>query len=208
MLFREDLEAIVKLFEGFGAGPNSLVFIEDDETQYPSLDELKVHKGKRVVALRIINPTVGIKLQLRKWSPAEPNGTPVLSTTKITDEADLAFYRMKEFLESKRHPAEYWLGKVLPVVSLIILAWSIFPIYSHRNDPPPIRPALFGLLALCALSVAGLIIRASLKTSFGFLVSLEPRHASFLRRNRDSVILSLTFFALGIVSAVIFQYLK
>jgi hypothetical protein len=108
MLFREDLEEILKLFRS--VLPDSPISIEDDETQYPSFDEVSVQKGPDVVNLRIINAVVGIKLQLRRYPTATSATT--LATTKTNDAADLTFYRAKEFLEVRRRPSQYWFGCV------------------------------------------------------------------------------------------------
>lgn len=73
MLFREDLEEIVRIFRV--AAPDSTVSIEDDETQYPSFAEVLVQKGPMVLSLRLINPSVGIKLQLQRSPTAAKTTT-------------------------------------------------------------------------------------------------------------------------------------
>jgi len=136
MLFREDLEEILQILRT--AAPDSPISIEDEETQYPSLDEVLVQKGPDVVNLRIINAVVGIKLQLRRYPTA--TGTTTLATTKISDEADLTFYRAKEFLEVRRRPSQYWFGTVLPVLCILVASLFTFILYLHRGDAPPLRP--------------------------------------------------------------------
>lgn len=206
MLFREGLEEIVKIFRT--SAPDSLVSIEDEETQYPSFDEVLVQKGPAVVNLRIINAAVGIKLQLRRYPTA--TSTTTLATTKISDEADLAFYRAKEFLESRRRPSQYWLGTVLPVLCMSVIPLLSFLLYPHLWDALPMRPGVFLSTVMFALAVAGLVVGPLAKYSSSYLVTLkrEREDAPFFKRNKDRFLMSLLFFVLGIVATLILQYFK
>jgi hypothetical protein len=206
MLFREDLEEILKIFRS--VVPDSPISIEDEETQYPSFDEVYVQKGPHIVNLRIINGVVGIKLQLRH--PPTATSTTTLATTKISDEADLTFYRAKEFLEVRRRPSQYWLGTVLPALCISIAPLFGFLVYLHRADTPPIRPWVVLSNLICALAIAGLFVGPMFKYSSTYLVTLkrEREDASFFKRNRDRFLVSLLFFGLGILVTLIVQYFK
>src|ERR1035437_7739120 len=149
MLFREDLEDILKIFRA--VAPDSQISIEDEETHYSSFEEVLVQKGPNVINLRIINATVGIKLQLQRYPTA--TSTTTLATTKISDEADLTFYRAKEFLEVKRRPSQYWLGTVLPALCISIIPLLSFLVYLHRGDATPVRPLVFLSIFILVLAV-------------------------------------------------------
>jgi hypothetical protein len=206
MLFREDLEEILKIFRS--VAPNSPISIEDEETDYPSFEEVLVQKGPNVVSLRIINPAVGIKLQLRRFPTA--TSTTTLATTKISDEADLTFYRAKEFLEVRRRPSQYLLGTVLPAVCISIIPLLIFLMYLHRGDAPPFRPGVFLEIVILGFAIAGLFLGPLSKYSTSYLVTLkrEREDASFFKRNKDRFLMSLLFFVLGIAATLILQYFK
>jgi len=207
MLHREDLDQLVRIFKE--TRPDSSVSLEDDEAKYPSFDELRAQKGADVKHLRIINSEVGIRLQL----PANPTSgslaKPLLATMDVTDEADLTFYRAQEFLESKMRPSQYWIGTVLPVASLLIMALSATTLYHHRNDPI-MHGWLFALSFVNALAFASLIAKSAFKASTSYLVTLKRQHEdnSFFKRNKDSLIVGTIFFFLGIGATLLVQYLK
>lgn len=206
MLFREDLEEILKIFRT--VAPDSPISIEDEEAQYPSFDEVLVQKGPHVINLRIISTVVGIKLQLRRYPTA--TSTTTLATTKISDEADLTFYRAKEFLEVRRRPSQYWFGTALPALCISVVPLFSFILYLHRGDTPPVRPWGFVITVVLALAIVGLFVGPMFKYSTAYLVTLkrEKEDASFFRRNRDRFLMSLLFFGLGIVVTLIVQYFK
>lgn len=206
MLFREDLEEILRIFRS--VAPDSPISIEDEEAQYPSFDEVFAQKGPNVVNLRIINASVGVKLQLRRYPTA--TSTTTLATTKISDDADLTFYRAKEFLEVRRRPSQYWLGTVLPALCISIIPLFSFLFYLHRGDTPPVRLWGFVITFALALATVGLFVGPMFKYSSSYLVTLkrEREAASFFKRNKDRFLMSLLFFGLGIVVTLIVQYFK
>jgi hypothetical protein len=206
MLFREDLEEILRILRTTAA--DSPISIEDEETQYSSLEEVLVHKGPNVVSLRIINPAVGIKLQLRRYQTT--TSTTTLATTKISDEAELTFYRAKEFLEVRRRPSQKWLGTVLPFISISIIPFLGFVMYLHRADTAPYRPSVVLSIVLFACAIIGLFLSPLFKLDSAYLVTLkrEREDASFFKRNKDRFLMSLMFFALGIAVTLILQFFK
>jgi hypothetical protein len=211
MLFREDLEEILTIFRTLA--PDSHILIEDEETHYPSFEELLVQKGPNVINLRIINADVGVKLHLRRYPTATIRTT--LATTKVSDEADLTFYRAKEFLEVRRRPSQYWLGTILPAVCIAIIPLLGFILYLHRGDTQPVRLSDSLLLFVFAFALAGLSIGFPvIKYSTAYLVTLkwEREDASFFKRNKDtilvSILVSILFFVLGIAATLILQHFK
>lgn len=204
-LFREDIDEIMSLLRQ--PGVESDILIEDDKQQYPSFEEMRVQRGYNVPYLRITNRTVGIRVELSSRTGILV-GLPTLSTLNVTDEADLAFYRIKEFLETKLRPAHYWAGKLMPIfLPVVFVASGMFFIrhYNDRTVPPVVGiPVTFAL----ALSAIGLIMQGVFRTGIAYRVTFKrsDEDVSFIRRNRDALILSLIFFVLGIITTVAFQY--
>jgi hypothetical protein len=206
MLFREDLEEILKIFRTTAA--DSPISIEDEENQYPSLEEVLVHKGPNVVSLRIINAAVGIKLQLRRYPTA--TSTTTLATTKISEEAELTFYRAKEFLEVRRRPSQKWFGTILPAICISIIPLLSYVTYLHRAETPPVRPWVPLSIIVLVLAIFGLFLGPIFKYSTSYLVTLkrERDDASFFKRNKDRFLMSLLFFVIGIAVTLILKFLK
>jgi hypothetical protein len=206
-LFREDLDELICLRQR--GNSESDILIEDDKQSYPSFEEMRVQRGFNVPYLRITNRTVGIRVELSSRTGLLV-GLPTLSTLNVTDEADLAFYRTKEFLESKLRPAHYWSGKLMPIVlPMVFVASGIFFV-RHLKDPTP--PPIVALLATVALafSTVGLALQGLFRAMVAYRVTFKrsDEDVSFLRRNRDALILSIIFFVLGIVVTLAFQYFR
>jgi hypothetical protein len=206
-LFREDLEQLMSLLREPRA--DSDISIEDDKQQYPSLEEMRVQRGYDVHYLRIINHTVGVRVELSSQTGFIV-GLPTLSTLNVTDEADLLFYRLKEFLESKFRPSHYWSGKLIPIVLPMMLVGSGTFFIRHYGDP--MVPTIVGTLITLALvlSLVGLTLHGPLRAPIAYRVTFKriDQDVSFVRRNKDAFILSSIFFVLGIVVTLVFQYFK
>jgi hypothetical protein len=205
-LFREDLEELMSLLRE--ARANSDISIEDDKQQYPSLEEMRVQRGYDVRYLRITNQTVGVRVELSSRTGLIV-GLPTLSTLNVTDEADLAFYRMKEFLESKLRPSHYWLGKLIPIFLPMVLVGSGAYFIRHYRDP--VQPIVGVLVTFAlALSITGLTLQGLLRATIAYRVTFKRtgQDVSFVRRNKDAFILSSIFFVLGILVTLAFQYLR
>jgi hypothetical protein len=207
MLYREDLDEIIGIFKT--SNPNSIVSIEDDQTPYPSLDEMRVHNGDRVANLRLVNEEVGIKLQLREPAGQARPLIPTLATTKVSDEADLVFYRCKEFLESKKRISHYWATTIIPVSCIIILVVLLPILFAHRHDELPMNVSLFVVMVTAVLATANLFLTSAWKISTSYFVNLKRRHErqSFLSRNRDGLIVNFIFLVVGVLLTLFFQYL-
>jgi hypothetical protein len=206
-LFREDLDELMSLLRE--ARADSEISIEDDKQQYPSFEEMRVQRGYNVPYLRITNHSVGIRVELSSRTGLII-GLPTLSTLNVTDEADLAFYRIKEFLESKLRPSHYWSGKLLPIfLPMVLIASGTFFIRHYRDPAPSPIVALLVTLAL-ALSIVGLTLQGAFRMTIAYRVTFKRMNddVSFVRRNRDALILSSIFFVLGILTALVFQYFK
>jgi hypothetical protein len=188
-------------------GAESDILIEDDKQQYPSFEEMRVQRGYNVPYLRITNRTVGIRVELSSRTGMLV-GLPTLSTLNVTDEADLAFYRIKEFLESKLRPAHYWAGKLMPIFLPVVFVASGTFFIRHYRDPAP-QPILAVLVTFAlAVSTVGLAMQGLFRATIAYRVTFKrsDEDVSFIRRNRDALILSLIFFVLGIITTVAFQY--
>jgi hypothetical protein len=206
-LFREDLDDLMSLLRE--ARADSDILIEDDKQQYPSFEEMRVQRGYNVPYLRITNRTVGIRVELSNRTGMLV-GLPTLSTLNVTDEADLAFYRIKEFLEAHFRPSHYWSGKLIPIMLPMMLVGSGTFFIRHYNDATV--PPIVGTLITFALviSIVGLALQNAVRVPISYRVTFKrsDEDVSFLRRNKDALILSLIFFVLGIAVTLVFQYLK
>jgi hypothetical protein len=128
----------------------------------------------------------------------------------VTDEADLAFYRIKEFLEAKVRPSHYWSGKLIPIVLPMVLVASGTFVIHHLRDVGPQPPTSVLVIFAFAISVIGLATQRLFRATIAYRVTFKriDQDVSFVRRNKDALILSAIFFVLGIVVTLAFQYLK
>jgi hypothetical protein len=170
---------------------------------------MRIQRGYDVYYLRITNRTVGIRIELSNRTGLTV-GLPTLSTLNVTDEADLAFYRIKEFLESKPRPSHYWLGKLIPIVLPMVLVASGTFFIRHYGDPPPLPTANVLIMVALVLSAVGLTLQGPLRTTIAYRVTLErtDQDVSFVRRKKEAFVISSIFFVLGILVTLAFQYLK
>jgi hypothetical protein len=206
-LFREDLEELLSFLRA--AREDSEISIEDDKQQYPSFEEMRVQRGYNVPYLRLTNHTVGIRIELSSRTGLI-HGLPTLCTLDVTDEADLVFYQIKEFLESKLRPSHYWSGKVIPILlPMVLVASGTFFMRHYRDTAVPAIVGIPVTFAL-ALSTVGLALHGAFRTTIAYRVTFKGMNddLSFVRRNRDALILSSIFFLLGILTTLIFQYFK
>jgi hypothetical protein len=60
------------------------------------------------------------------------------------------------------------------------------------------------------ISIIGLALQGAIRAPIAYRVTFKrsDEDVSFVRRNRDSLILSLIFFILGIITTVAFQYFR
>jgi hypothetical protein len=195
MLFREDLEEVVNIFRA--SNEESVVVLADGDRPYASFDEMQKISGAQVAHLVLINHEVGIKLELQKGSQGL-----VLTTVKASDEADLAFHRTKDFLQSRKRKAHFWLGYVLPWVCLAISLISFYPLYLRRTEVIHGILWVYGLVCLSAFTV--LMCSNTIFEGSRSFVTLKRRHEwpPFVKRNRDGLILMFIGSVIGAILGV------
>src|SRR5689334_861235 len=111
-LLREDLERVVDLLRS--TKPESVVVLSDAARTYSSFDEMRRLNGNEVSYLVLNNEEVGIKLEIQKAANSR-----VISTVKQTDDAELTFYRVRDFLLPKLNAIpRYW----MQVVGMLCMA--------------------------------------------------------------------------------------
>jgi hypothetical protein len=200
-LFREDLDEIIKIFRQ--TNPESSVSLEDGERTYESFEEMRTLNGDETSHLILQNQVVGIKLDMQKRN----NGL-VLTSSKPTDEAELSFYRTRDYLRPKTRPGfTFW--QLLPIYSILAGIMGAGWIYDNRNKSvftATIFPALmFVIIAIVIVTFGNKII--AIKSMF---VTLKRRHEypGFLRRNRDSLAIMVIGTAIGVAATLLIQHLS
>jgi len=179
-MYREDLDQFVGFFQNSCAS----VTISDIKNRYDSLDEMQLHSGSKIKDLDIRgdNPTVHFLLNQKEVVQGTPAPAILneLRTEEITDEADLLFLKIKEFLQERQRPRVRVSLVVLAVLSCIGLFASQLYYLSH---PPPSQKASFGVLIclpLMMVSIWG-------ATTIDNRITLEKRanSPSFWVRNQE-----------------------
>src|ERR1035437_1139198 len=102
-MYREDLDQFVGFFQSSCAN----VTISDSKNRYDSLDEMQLHSGSKIKDLDIRGDTPAVHFQLNQNEVVRGTPTPAINelrTEEITDEADLLFLKIKEFLQERQRP--------------------------------------------------------------------------------------------------------
>jgi hypothetical protein len=125
-MYREDLDQLVELFNA----SCRQVIISDNDHRYDSLAEMKQHIGSKITNLDIQgeNPRVHFLLNQREYMAAGP-GTPSvpsifneLRTEEISEAAESAFLRIRDFLSPYKRPSGMpfiFIGFVFAVLAVL-----------------------------------------------------------------------------------------
>jgi len=193
MLFREDLEELLRIFNPTGAA--DAITILDDECEYSSLEEVGQEKGDRLDHLIIRSRKPGIMLELRR-KPKLLN----LFTLETTDEADAAYFRANEFLQPKRRPLNSYVTfglRLLLIIAIFLelMLWTARPTFLSMH----FLVLSIAILLLCTMSLP-LLDQATF-----YLVSLARKHQSpsFWTRKRDDLIMLFLGTLLGIGATIL-----
>jgi predicted membrane protein len=201
LLFREDLQELVGLFKSSEANWN--VLISDGQRPYGSFDEMRSEKGDEVRLLTLANDDIGIKFEVSKWPRLMR-----LSTLNATSEAELAFYNIKEFLETKTRPLYIWITRYLvwPVWTILILLLSFGS--QHQGEPVHGFWGWSGLI-LFLMTVCYMIFLGVASETISYSVTIKRHHEvqPFLQRKKDDLILMFIGALIGIAATVIIQKL-
>ncbi len=183
MLFREDLEELLKLFNP--TGTEGAIRISDSEAEYDSLDEMESHKGERIYHIKISSRKPAIVINLRA-RPKDLN----LYTLESTDEADIAFFKTNEFLQPKRRPLNTYMSRVF----LLLLLLTYFLV--GRLPWLTIAAEKYHWLWLIysALGLFSGVFVFQLEKRTALFVSLGKRHESlsFFERKKDDLLMYVT----------------
>jgi hypothetical protein len=178
-MYREDLDELIAFF----VTNCQNVTISDNKNRYESLQEMKSVNGSTVTHLDIRGEKPGVHFLLNQKEPVQGSSPPAVSvfnelrTEEITEEADVLFLKIKEFLEPLQRPSVRW-----PFLLIAVFAFMGFFISAIRHLFVPMSPPFFPLM----FAVGTLIcIIPALKVDN--LITLDKRAdcPSFWSRNKE-----------------------
>jgi hypothetical protein len=175
-MYREDLDQFV----GFFQSSCGSVTISDSKNRYNSLDEMQSHSGSKIKDLDIRGDNPAVHFLLNQKEVVQGTPAPAilneLRTEEITDEADLLFLKIKEFLQERQRPQVRAPLLVVAVLSFI----GFFAGVLHHSLS---QKAYFGALICLPLMVVSL----AGATAIDNRITLEKRanSPSFWVRNRE-----------------------
>ena len=192
-MYREDLDEFVGLFRD----SCTAVTISDSRNRYESLDEMQLHSGATVKALDIRGEVPAVHFLLNQKGTIEGSSTPAifneLRTEEITNEADVLFLKIKEFLEERQRPQV----RVPFLVVAVLFFMGFFATLLHQ--PLSQKAFTFGLLICLPLMVVSFVGAIAIDNR----ITLEKRanSPSFWARNREDfakhAVTSIMTLALG-----------
>jgi hypothetical protein len=200
MLFREDLEELMAIFNSADAPDN--ITIADTQTEYESLDEMEKHRGGYVTELVIRSKTPRITLHLI----ARPKALN-LYTLEATDEADATFYRANSFLQPKRRTLHKFFTAYIGLFLIVLLAILLYLDIAHFSWMIKILP--FWLWIAAGGTLFYLISKAVdyVDKSQAALICLKRKHEvpNFFKRNEDRLVIAVASAVLSIIGTLIVQ---
>lgn len=202
-MYREDLDQLLLIFENAGAK----VVISDKEYRYESLDDMKAHVGDRLVNIDIQaeHPAVHFLLNQSKMLPGSPSTALVyyneLRTEEISDGAENLFYRVRDFLVQHKAPRFRTSYLVLAIIAAVGSVMSVVLDYQvFKNGKISLE------FLACLLAFVGFFVTSA---TGGNELILETRSnsPSFLKQNKNSIIMLLLGAGVGIVCTLTSQWL-
>ena len=178
-MYREDLDEFVGFFQSSCAS----VTISDSKNRYDSLDEMQLHSGSKIKDLDIRGDNPAVHFLLNRKEVVQGSSAPAiineLRTEEITDEADLLFLKIKEFLQERQR------GQVrasLLVVAALSCIGFFVSVLHHLYQPLP-QKAPFGVL----ISLPLMVVSFAGSIAIDNRITLEKRanSPSFWVRNRE-----------------------
>ncbi len=125
IMYREDLDQLVALFQR----ACTRVTISDSTNRYESLDEMKQHVGARIKEFDILGEHPAVHFVLNRSETLPGSTTPYvfndLRTEEITDDADILFFNIKEFLITRQRPRFAKPFAILTIIAVIGLVYVI-----------------------------------------------------------------------------------
>ena len=176
-MYREDLDEFVAFFKR--ACTN--VTISDNRNRYESLDEMKNHIGPRIKDLDIRGEKPALHFLLNRKEQISGSSAPAvfneLRTEEITEEADVLFYKVQEFLVAHQRPR---VRVLFAIIATVALAGTIFFLVRDNSTQRPSLTLLVFTILFAGSTVAAFKIDNCL--------SLETRlnSPSFWARHQDA----------------------
>lgn len=197
-MYREDLDEFVAFFNKSCRS----VTISDKKNRYDSLDEMQSHNGVRIKDLDIRGDDPAIHFLLNQKEAVQGSSTPAifneLRTEEITAEADVLFFRIREFLEERQRP----LVRV-PFVGIAVISFILTVCTLVRN----VQPSHVPVWSIVFFAVTILAIIPALYNDN--LLTLEKRANSptFWVRNREDFLKHLVTASMSAVIGGIIGWL-
>jgi hypothetical protein len=185
-MYREDLDQLVGYFQ---SGCTSFT-ISDKKNRYENLDEMKRYVGSRIRDLDIqgYGPGLHFLLNQTEGVPGSPTRPLItfheLRTEEITNEADILFYQVKEFLSShqeKPFRMPFLVIAIIAFVACVVLSTHNFVVVNGQL-------AIRGTIAWFVSFITTIVALVCIAVTRNYL-TLETRanSPSFFARNRDEI---------------------
>src|ERR1700693_1985089 len=157
-MYGEDLNQLMQLFNDYCT---QLELTDSGNHRFSDLEDYRTNLGRKIKDLDIRGENPGVHLLLNQKVVVSTPGmsTPQTSTTffnelrteEISDDADMVFFKIKEFLSEHERPNAAWL--LLPTIVSLFMAITTF-VYAAKPNLAPYRTVLvLTSLALFALTV-------------------------------------------------------
>ena len=203
-MYREDLDEFLSFFEKAGAK----VTISDNQYRFDSLDDMKAHKGSRILNIDIQaeHPAVHFTLNQSKMIQGSPSTALVyfneLRTEEISNEADNLFYRLREFLLLHKAPRFHvWLLIPAILAALACVALAGFEYQIFKSGRVPVE------FVACLVASVGFLI-ASGQRGNELILETRSNSPTFLKTNRNSIIMVFVGTGIGIIGTLASQWLS
>jgi len=173
-MYREDLDELMELF----SSSSRSVTLSDDKYRYVSLDEMQKRVGNEIkhLDIRSEGPAVHFLLDQKEMTPTSTGFTTTrfneLRTEEISDEADILFLKVREFMENRKRPAFARPSLLIPALVFLFLA-----IYRMR---------ILILSAPCFLLFLAFVLFSCSVDNLIFLTT-KAESPSFWERHKDEV---------------------
>ena len=211
-MYREDLDQLLEYFQK-GC---TVVRLSDKQNRYDSLDEMKKMIGSKVKELDIEGEKPGLHFLLNHsepmlGSPGSKNVFNELRTEEISDDADILFFKVREFLtERQRRRVRVPLG-FLAIVGFAASCFFVSRNYEVPAHGEPIIHGSLGLLVSVLVTIGSMI--GALNVSNYLTLDTKLASPSFWIKHKDefashAVIAGMSTLIGGLIGWLIGHYLK
>lgn len=206
-MYREDLNQLMQLFSDYCT---QVQLTDSGNHRFSDLEDYRTNMGLKIKDLDIRGENPGVHLLLNQkvvvsgpGMPGPPTTTTFsneLRTEDISDDADMVYFKIKEFLSSYERPNAAWL--LLPAFLSMLFGILTF-VFAARPDLVPYRTVLI-LTSMALLALALYLVTLTSKLGQNVLI-LETRlnSPSFWKRKKDDLLLALFTGLLGAVLGIV-----